>query len=101
MGWGDEIMVTGIARRKQERNPLPVRVLDKRGRPRWCDIWKGNPRLAAPDFKGRVQTLTNGPGRRPYVEREAAGRWHWRDWICPVGEIHLDERERSYGGGYA
>jgi hypothetical protein len=34
MGWGDEIMITGIARRLQERDPLPVRVLDRNGRPR-------------------------------------------------------------------
>lgn len=101
MGWGDEIMVTGIARRLQERSPLRVRVHDKRGRPRWSDIWKGNPRLAPPDFKGRVQVLTNGPGRRPYVETETAQRWVWRDWICPVGEIHLGERERLFAAGYA
>src|SRR5829696_8062719 len=100
MGWGDEIMVTGIARRNQEKNHLPVRVLDKLGRSRWSDIWKGNPRLAALDFKGDVQTLTNGPGRRPYVERETPARWHWRDWICPIGEIHFDQHERLCAAKY-
>lgn len=101
MGWGDEIMVTGIARRLQERDPLPVRVLDKRGRSRWSDIWSGNPRMAPRAFKGRIQVLTNGPGRRPYVERETATRWIWRDWICPVGEIHLSEREKAFASRFA
>jgi ADP-heptose:LPS heptosyltransferase len=101
MGWGDEIMVTGIARRMQEQSPLRVRVLDKRGQPRWSEIWNGNPRLAPPDFRGRVQALTNGPGRRPYVARETPQRWVWREWICPVGEIHLDKRERDFAAAFA
>ena len=101
MGWGDEIMVTGIARRQQERDPLPVRVVDKRGRPRWSDIWTGNPRFATREFKGRVQSLTNGPGRRPYVERETEARWIWRDWICPVGEIRLSEPEQAFASRHA
>lgn len=101
MGWGDEIMVTGMARRLQERNPLQVRVVDKRGRPRWSAIWAGNPRLAPPDFAGPVQLLCNGPGRRPYVERESDERWVWRDWICPVGEIHFSARERAFAARHA
>jgi len=101
MGWGDEIMVTGIARRLQEKDPAPVRVHDKHGRPRWSEIWNGNPRLAPPGFEGRVQVVVNGPGRRPYIERETARRWHWRDWICPVGEIHLGAPERAFAAAHA
>jgi hypothetical protein len=101
MGWGDEIMLTGIARRLQEKDPAPVRVHDKRGRARWSEIWNGNPRLARPDFEGRVQVVVNGPGRRPYIARETAARWFWRDWICPVGEIHLDEKERAFAARHA
>ena len=101
MGWGDEIMVTGIARRMQEKDKAPVRVNDKRGRTRWSEIWNGNPRLARPDFKGRVQVVVNGPGRRPYIDRETASRWHWRDWICPVGEIYLDGDERAFAARHA
>ena len=102
MGWGDEIMVTGIARRLQERNPAPVRVHDKRGRVRWSEMWNGNPRFAAPDFKGRVQVVVNGPSRRPYVDRETAECWHWRDdWICPIGELYFSARERAFGARHA
>ena len=100
MGWGDEIMVTGVARRLQESNPLRVRVLDKRGRARWHEIWEGNPRIAPPDRPGPVQTVTNGPGRRPYIERETEGRWIWRAWDCPVGEIYLTAREQALGARY-
>ena len=101
MGWGDEIIVTGIARRLQQRAALPVRVLDKRGRRRWHSIWESNPRLAKPEWRGKVQTTVNGPGRRPYIRRQTARRWLWRDWVCPVGEIHLSPAERAFSAGRA
>ena len=100
MGLGDEIIVTGIARRGQEANPLPVRVLDKRGKTRWHEIWEGNPRLAPPGFRGKAQTLVDGPGRRGYIERKTRNGWIWREWICPVGEIYLSERERAFGAAF-
>jgi ADP-heptose:LPS heptosyltransferase len=101
MGFGDEIMVTGIARRMQERSSAPVRVLDKHGRPRWSSLWDGNPRLAPPRFRGAVQTLINGPGRRPYIARETERSWVWRDWVCPLGELHLTKHERALAAGLA
>jgi ADP-heptose:LPS heptosyltransferase len=101
MGWGDEIIVTGIARRLQEKSRRRVLVLDKAGRRRWHAIWEGNPRLAHPEWGGQVQTVVNGPGRRPYIRRETRSRWIWRDWICPVGEIALTARERVFGQSHA
>lgn len=100
MGWGDEIIVTGLARRMQRRDPRPVRVLDRKGRARWSDIWSGNPRLAAPG-PGVAQVLASGPGLRPYIARETATRWVWRDWVCPVGEIHLTAGERAFATPFA
>lgn len=101
MGWGDEIMVTGLVRRLQRRNPLPVRVLDRRGRPRWSSIWEHNPRFAPSDYGGRVQTLVNGPGERAYIAGRNRHGWVWREWICPLGEIHLTEEERKFGQRHA
>ncbi len=101
MGWGDEIMVSGIARRLQQRDPRPVRVRDRKGRIRWSDAWRGNPRFAAPDHRGPVQVLVNGPGARPYIDGWSATRWRWRDWICATGELHLDADERAFGRAHA
>ncbi|WP_326535353.1 glycosyltransferase family 9 protein [Pseudorhodoferax sp.] len=97
MGWGDEIIVSGLARRAQQTDRRPVRVVDGGGRVRWNGIWQGNPRFAAPDAGGPVQRLVSGPGRRPYIARETATRWIFREWVCPVGEIHLDPAERRFG----
>ena len=103
MGWGDEIIVTGVARRLQEegRSWLRVRVLDREGRPRWHPIWDQNPRFARAGWSGPALTTTNGPGCRPYIARETARRWFWREWVCPVGEIRLTAAERAFGARHA
>lgn len=90
-------MVTGAVRRLQERDRRRVRVLDKRGRARWSPVWDHNPQFAPPGWKGKVQTITNGPGCRPYIRAETARRWLWREWICPVGEIVLSPLECDFG----
>ena len=43
MGWGDELMVTGLAREAQLRDPRKVRVVYDR--PRYHEAWKHNPRI--------------------------------------------------------
>ena len=101
MGWGDEIIVTGLARRLQRKNALPVRVLDRHGRARWSSVWDHNPRFAPPRYRGRVQTLMNGPGTRGYIAGKNRLGWVWSDWICPLGEIHLTEEELQVGARYA
>lgn len=97
MGWGDEIIVSGLARRAQRHDARPVRVVDARGCTRWNAIWEGNPRFAAPGDGTKAQLLSCAPGRRPYIARETAQRWVWRDWVCPVGEIALGAAERRAG----
>ncbi len=100
MGWGDEIMVTGEARRLRKRDPRPVAVRGKRAGVRWHPIWDGNPRLATPDdvAAGRdVQWLDNGPGLRPYVDypRCTPERWAYTDWRCTPGEVFVPRLTRQ------
>lgn len=97
MGWGDEIIVSGIARRMQRANPLPVRVVDVKGRTRWSEIWDHNPRLARPEHRGPVQFCTSSSGRRGYIAGKERGGWVWRNWVCPIGEIYLTDEEKSFG----
>lgn len=113
MGYGDEIMAAGEARRLQEAgDPRPVAVLGRDGRPRWHPLWEGNPRLARPEAVARgleVRTITNGPGCRPYVDYAAMraefaalfpGRpfttkrrdprlpWRYSAWRATPGELY-------------
>jgi hypothetical protein len=101
MGLGDELMVTGMARRAQEKNPLPVRVVDKRGKTRWHSLWENNPRFAAPGFRGRAQTLVSGPERRGYIAGKTRDGWRWKPWICPIGELFFAEEELAFGRRFA
>ncbi len=97
MGWGDEIIVSGLARRAQRSDSRRVRVVDARGRPRWSAIWDHNPRFARPGDPGAVQLLASARGLRPYIERETSRCWLWHDWVCPVGEIRLGVDEQGFG----
>lgn len=100
MGYGDEIMVTGEARRRQEAgDPRPVAVLDRHGTPRRHPLWAGNPRIATPEAVARgvpVQTIVNGPGCRPYIDygRTTATCWAYTDWRATPGELYDIERRK-------
>ena len=73
IGQGDEILVAGEARLRQEadRKHRPVLVVGKNGAPRWSPLWRNNPRILDPTILHRGmghQILKNGPHCRPYVD---------------------------------
>lgn len=76
MGFGDEIMATGEARRLQRTDRRPVQVVDRNGRPRWHPLWAGNPRFWHPGMPA-PQRVANGSGCRPYIDYPAMRR-DWR-----------------------
>lgn len=95
MGIGDEIMASGEARRLFQADQRPACIVDKHGRPRWHDIWRGNPRIT-PDLKG-AHRLVNAGGCRPYIDyaRSTKDRWAWADWRAEPGDIHLTPAEKT------
>lgn len=96
MGMGDELMVTGIARKMQETDPRRVRVLYER--PRWPIVFDHNPRLAALPEVGDFQVLHGRiNGLRPYVSAKSQTRWTWKDYKPEPGEIYLTQREHQLG----
>ncbi len=120
MGWGDEILVTGEARRAQMRDPRykvtgvsrKVRVLDRRERPRWHALWQGNPRMVMPHESGDFIHIKNAAFCRPYVDwelmkldfakvhpghkfttkavRDIRLPWRFTKHKCERGELYLD-----------
>ena len=100
MGWGDEIMATGEARRLQQRDPRPVAIVDKAGRVRRHAIWAGNPRIAWPAQVAAgldVQRHMNCAGRRPYIARVEPERFVYNSHRAMRGEIHLTDAEAAFG----
>lgn len=96
MGAGDEIMVTAEARRVNEATGRVVRVVDRRGLPRWSAIWEHNPRIATRDFRGEVVELRNGPGCRHYLAEARPDRFVFlAGAVTGPGEIWFDRPERE------
>lgn len=123
MGIGDEIMATGDVARLYAETGEKVLVLDRNDRPRSHEMFRGNPKIWAPQgWAGRVHDhpiVRSGPGRRPYADYEAIEHLGRRlspgakdrkelrrsaSRLCFVGEyqvcsgeIYLDSVERSFG----
>lgn len=83
-------MATAQARAEQYRSGLRVRILDRRGRARWNEMWDGNPRLPRPTDGGTFSTIVNAPGARPYIDyaRTTEHRWAWNALRPEPGEIY-------------
>lgn len=91
---GDEIMVTGQAKKLQSKLKNPVVVFDRNGRIRSHEMWFRNPRILTTwDRKSAVHPLNNGPGVRPYIHLKTERQWIWKDFECTPGEIYFNEGE--------
>lgn len=92
MGWGDEIMVSSIAKRIHAMTNQLVRIVGRDGVPRKCDLWEGQPYIHE---WGRA-ILVNGPGERHYYSKMEGTRILWRKWDIAPGEIRLTDDERKW-----
>lgn len=105
MGWGDEIMVTAEARRMQLKDPRKILVVDKHDRPRFHEIWHGNPRIVAPVEvwklpRHAVQRLRNSSGFRPYLDYgrcKGKESYAFNEYRVEPGEIYLSAEEKALG----
>lgn len=87
-------MATAHARRLYEHARRPVRIVDRRGAPRWHDIWLNNPCIAPPGYAGPAVEHRNGGHCRPYIEAQDRTRYVFRPGTLPgPGEIHFDAWE--------
>lgn len=102
MGWGDEIIASGQARKLHEQHNKVVAIKDGYGSIRWNEIWEGNPRIMRPrdviSITVRPTALLNAPGFRPYIRQKFSHKWVWvEEWECPQGEIYLNASEKAFG----
>lgn len=59
-------MAAGQAERHWRETGRQVCIVDRNNRPRWSDLWEGNPAIARKPGAG-VDTIRNAPGCRPYL----------------------------------
>lgn len=105
MGMGDEVMASGQAEVLFRADPSrPVAICNRRGEPRWHEVWEHNPAIATPDYvqSGQpVQMIHNGVGCRPYIRYPftASRGMKFTDWRARdhVGRIYLTDEEVALG----
>jgi ADP-heptose:LPS heptosyltransferase len=98
MGWGDELIVTGIARKMQEQDRRKLRIVYEGRVSEWCELWHGNPRIARRNERGNFRMLqARSNGLRPYMAARSPRQWTWKQYAPPVGEIYFTDAERQFG----
>jgi ADP-heptose:LPS heptosyltransferase len=98
VGIGDELMVTGMVREAQARDPRKVLIMYEKGKPRWCALWDNNPRIARHGQLGDFQTLRpRSDYLRPYCSEKTPERWTWKPCRPPIGEIYFRAHEQEFG----
>jgi ADP-heptose:LPS heptosyltransferase len=90
-------MATSQVRRLYARTGRKVCIIDRRGLPRWNDVFDHNPKLTK--YIG-AQHLLNAPGVRPYIAAKTSTRWTWQRWDIEPGEIFLADDELAFAESY-
>lgn len=85
MGWGDELMAAGEARRAREEFGCPVAILDRDGAPRWHETWTHCPDVLRPEvYRPGFLAITNGSRCRPYIDytgwTKGSLQWKWKPY---------------------
>lgn len=99
MGWGDELIATGLARQAASRGKRAAfgdgrRII-------WSDqaraLFRGNPHVAHPgeERAADLEWVAHYRGKRLYGEC-AGGVWLFRDFACPAGEVFLTREEKAF-----
>ncbi len=98
MGFGDELISTGLARGAADRGK---RIAFGDGRRQiWSaqsfELFRGNPNIAPLGSEGasEVEWVEHYRGHRLYGD-VAGGRWVFRDFVCPPGEVFLTKEEKA------
>lgn len=101
MGYGDELIATGLARGAAARG----KRIAFGNRQRRAIIWsaqahllfRGNPNIAPPGSERQhdIEWIEHYRGHRLYGSVQGR-RWVFRDFVCPPGEVFLTKDERFF-----
>lgn len=101
MGFGDEIIGSGLAAKKVGKTGKRAAFGDRR-KIIWSkhaeEIYRNNPKVAPPGSEAHNDLIwiEHYRGHRAYGT-SSAGRWHFVDFDCPEGEIYFDSYELAFG----
>lgn len=92
MGWGDDLISTGIAKKAHLKTGKNVLIGDG-SRVHWSPVFDGNPRLAK---EGPGVWVKSYPGCRPYIKTIEEGRYVFNDaFRVEPGELYIPKLTKS------
>ena len=106
MGFGDEIVAAGQAQRLYDADPSRrIAIVDIDGKPRWHEMWSGNPIIASPQDVAAgesVRFVVNGKNCRPYIVYPFTKDTGWtfnKEFHCRdhISRLYLTPEERELG----
>lgn len=101
MGYGDEILATGLAKGLYDQGKQAAfgdgqKII-------WSEqakiIFKNNPNIAQPGEEGKSNLIwfKTYPGVRPYIKQDLGDRWEWNyDHKIIPGEFFYDQEELNF-----
>ena len=95
MGFGDSLMLSGIAKRMNAMTNQRVCPVDAKWEPYWDSLWDGLPYMTK-EFHINAMPLRNGPSVRQYYSGMEGNRIIYRKWDIAPGEIRLAADERKW-----
>lgn len=97
MGMGDELMAAGAAERHFALTDRRVVIVDKTGRPRTHELWRGNPAIVVKPGPG-VDQMQDGPSCRPYIDyqRTTPERWVFKPYRPIPATLYSLRSQRQY-----
>jgi ADP-heptose:LPS heptosyltransferase len=100
MGWGDELIASGLARQAASRGKRAAFGDGKRiiWSEQAGELFRGNPHVAPPgdDRFADLEWIEHYRGNRLYGH-SVNGVWRFRDFACPPGEVFLTQEEKIFG----
>jgi ADP-heptose:LPS heptosyltransferase len=106
MGYGDELMATGLARGARDRGELVAFGDGQRIRwsPLSAEMFARNPNIAEPGSEGsaRLRWVAHYPSARAYHARPSRRDGHWRynySFRATPGELFYTAAERDFADG--
>lgn len=101
MGFGDEIMATGFARKEKQKFPNRQIIIGdyKKKFATKSEIFLFNPNIVDPkklDYSIPIHFVNNHPGNRPYIawENTKEGKYIWNFNFKPIpGDLYFSENE--------
>jgi hypothetical protein len=103
MGFGDQLLATGIARRASIAHPGKKICIGTGNEIEWGEVFENNPRLSKTIVPGCVWVHSH-KGFRPYadIEKSSKQKFVWkRDFKASPGEIFLTDEEKALFADYS